>query len=47
MNTGISYQSIADGKYKVTENYLLSGPNGWNKKFTHDKGFWKFPTSAL
>ena len=32
MNTGISYQSIADGKFKVTETYLLSGPNGWNKK---------------
>lgn len=32
MNTGISYQSMADGKYKITETYLLSGPNGWNKK---------------
>ena len=32
MNVGISYQSIADGKYKISENYLLSGPGGWNKK---------------
>ncbi len=32
MNIGISYQSIADGKFRVTENYLLSGPGGWNKK---------------
>ena len=31
MCTGISYQSLADGKYKVSETYLLSGPNGWNK----------------
>lgn len=31
MRTGISYQSLADGRYKVSETYLLSGPNGWNK----------------
>lgn len=31
MRTGISFQSIADGKYRVTETYLLSGPNGWNR----------------
>lgn len=30
--TGISYSSIADGKYKVTENYLSSGENGWSNK---------------
>jgi len=32
MNTGLAYQTLADGKYKVTENYLLSGPKGWNEK---------------
>ena len=32
MSTGISYASMADGKFKITETYLLSGPNGWNKK---------------
>ena len=31
MCTGISYQSMSDGNYKVSETYLLSGPNGWNK----------------
>lgn len=31
MRTGISYQRLADGRYKVSETYLLSGPNGWNK----------------
>ena len=31
MRTGVSFSSMADGKYKVTESYLLSGPNGWNK----------------
>lgn len=31
MCTGISYNKMADGKYKVSITYLLSGPNGWNK----------------
>lgn len=31
MRTGVSFSSMSDGKYKVTETYLLSGPNGWNK----------------
>ena len=31
MCTGISYQSMADGTYRVSETYLLSGPNGWNE----------------
>lgn len=31
MCTGISYATMADGKYKVSATYLLSGPNGWNK----------------
>ena len=31
MRTGVSFSSMADGKYKVSETYLLSGPNGWNK----------------
>lgn len=31
MCTGISFSSMADGKYRVSETYLLSGPNGWNK----------------
>lgn len=31
MCTGISFNSIADGKYKVSIGYLLSGPNGWNR----------------
>lgn len=30
LNTGISFQTLADGKCRVTETYLLSGPNGWN-----------------
>lgn len=29
--TGISYNKMTDGKYKVSITYLLSGPNGWNK----------------
>lgn len=32
MNTGVSFATMADGKYRVTESYLLSGPNGWNRK---------------
>ncbi len=32
MKTGISYSSLADGTYKVTETYLSSGENGWNKE---------------
>ena len=31
MKTGVSFSLMSDGKYKVTESYLLSGPNGWNK----------------
>jgi hypothetical protein len=31
MCTGISYNKMADGKYKVSITYLLSGPNGWNR----------------
>lgn len=31
MCTGISYQSMSDGNYKVSETYLLSGPKGWNR----------------
>lgn len=31
MKTGVSFQSLADGRYRVSETYLLSGPNGWNK----------------
>ena len=31
MCTGISYQSMSDGNYKVSETYLLSGPRGWNR----------------
>ena len=31
MCTRISYNKMADGKYKVSITYLLSGPNGWNK----------------
>lgn len=31
MRTGVSFSSMADGKYKVSETYLLSGPNGWNR----------------
>jgi hypothetical protein len=31
MRTGISFQRLADGKFKVSESYLLSGPNGWNR----------------
>ncbi len=32
MCTGIAYSTMADGKYRVSETYLLSGPNGWNRK---------------
>ncbi len=31
MMTGVSFSSISDGKYRVSETYLLSGPNGWNR----------------
>lgn len=31
MCTGKSFSSMPDGKYRVTEAYLLSGPNGWNE----------------
>lgn len=31
MCTGISYNKMADVKYKVSITYLLSGPNGWNR----------------
>ena len=31
MKTGVSFQSMSDGNYKVSENYLSSGPKGWNK----------------
>jgi hypothetical protein len=30
--TGLSYQKLQDGSYKVTENYLLSGAKGWNTR---------------
>lgn len=32
MKTGISYSSLADGTYKVTETYLSSGEKGWNEE---------------
>ncbi|MFR6031976.1 MAG: hypothetical protein ACLUKN_01625 [Bacilli bacterium] len=30
MCTGISYQSMSDGNYKVSK-LILSGPEGWNR----------------